>query len=73
MRNTYGKLAVQQYKTAVCMTEVRRGDTMKRVGSPCYSSSEDLTIICMGSEQEHFDLGVWTYQDKGEHDIMRAL
>jgi hypothetical protein len=27
----------------------------------------------MGSEQEHFDLGVWTYQDKGEHDVMRAL
>jgi len=27
----------------------------------------------MGSEQEHFDLGDRTYQDKGEHDIMRAL
>jgi len=36
-------------------------------------SSGDLTIIWTGSEQEHFDLGDRTYQDKVEHDIMRAL
>ena len=63
-RNTYGKSAIQHYNITVCMTEVRRGDTMKRVGPLCYQyfrRLDYLTIIWMGSEQEYFDLGDRTY------------